>query len=354
LDGGNFLREIIVDSALAFAQEVPHRKHLDYAATMEGNFHGIQSKPRVSVIPGQILDSSRIGFRWEEGISEWVTVTPSIGISKCMDLKEFTRADQTPFRPPPRQRSVREVGLLPGRARDLRSFVSIAAPGVSNASSPRDNYSISEHSHESGDEPSQNSSESEADDFDDYGDEVVTSSSPAVESSNYFQGSGDELVNNFPEDGFSNEPEDSGDELRPSSPQSGLLNKVKRSDNVLLSSSPRSENYFVDESFTSVISSAVSYEGSEHRSGRRHIDRVPRLSKRILRRSLQWQLFDDSDDELSFVSVSSQDDSVLQEVTNRVSHGTRRLRQRTAAAKKQKSFAGFDDSLADSEDELCS
>ena len=360
-EGGNILREIISDSALAFAQEVPDRKHLDYAAKMEGKVHRIETKPNQSHTPRHSLNSSHIGYRWEDGISEWVSATPGISAGKFAQSTTFSRADQssheTPFHRPVRRR-LDKKGLLHTRAGMLRS--------ESGASTYRDDSILTSPAIVSSaseiDEVSEEDTGSiislEADAVGHYAseDDLVDGTSPGIVSPNTIDSSGEELASDSAEEDEPNN-EDSMDELQPSSPQSNSSDDSEPSQ----APSPQREDSLADTSFTSVTSSAISYQGTEPRNRRRYIDRVPRLSRRVLRRSLQWQLFDDSDDELSFItSVSSESDSVLQDITNKVANSTststRRPFRTTKPATKAKSVGrvGMDNSLlGESEDELC-
>ena len=364
-DGGTILREIIADSALAFSQEVPHQKHLDYAARMEGRVHRVGMKPKVSLTPGHGLDSSRIGFRWEEGISEWVTATPSIGTNKWKDPTECLEMEglvcETPFRPHIRRRT-KERASVHMTARAPESTESICTSSVNTealVSLPFAELAALEPGQDSEDEALDfTSSENDPIDAEDFRDElsgnsvqiskglVENGSAPGVDDSE------DDLATESLEEGQSNRSCDSEDELQPSSPQSYFSNASGHSP----SSSPRSddsEESLIDEPLTSVTSSADSHESSELGSGRRYIDRVPRLSRSVLQQGLQWQLFDGSDDELSFVSVSSEGLPILQDITNNVGPGTRRQGQKSMAARRQKPSRAFDDSLlGDSEDEL--
>jgi hypothetical protein len=347
-DGGNILREIIADSALAFSQEIPDRKHLDYAATLEARVHRMETKPRVSLTPGHNLDKSRVGFRWEEGISEWVTATPSMNTTKSRDSARFSGFDQskcgTPLQPPLR-RKVDKATPLHMRACISRASESMRSSNIISqlvVSSPVRNSSTSGLDRDSGDECG--SPKDDHLDYDDSEDDLVDENHLEIDSPNGFDASGDELATNSVES--PDEDEDSEVELQPSSPQSDSSIDLEQSQ----TSSSQSEGSLADESFTSATSGETSRDPG---SGRRYISRVPRLSRRVLRRSLQWQLFDESDDELSFISLSSEGESILQEVAN-IGPGIRRLRQKKGAAKQHKSFGVFGDSvLGDSEDELC-
>jgi hypothetical protein len=102
---------------------------------------------------------------------------------------------------------------------------------------------------------------------------------------------------------------------------------------------------------TSSASGWVASECSESEVQRDYIDRAPRLGRRALRSSQTWQIFEDeSDDELSFLSVSSHGDQVLQEITKPTVSNTRGLRKANPPPKPKRSFSV---SLSDSEDELC-
>ncbi|EPE36094.1 hypothetical protein GLAREA_05432 [Glarea lozoyensis ATCC 20868] len=70
-------QEIIVKSAFTFANDTPEREQLKYASALEAKYfnkvdsdrlHSAVKKPK----------AVRSGFRWEDGIGEWVTGTPVI------------------------------------------------------------------------------------------------------------------------------------------------------------------------------------------------------------------------------------------------------------------------------------
>lgn len=68
------LRDIIVDSAYVFAQQLPTTAHLDYATDIRAKFqthHVLSQRLSPSIKP-------EVAFRWEEGISEWVAPTPAL------------------------------------------------------------------------------------------------------------------------------------------------------------------------------------------------------------------------------------------------------------------------------------
>jgi len=82
-NGRNELHELIVDSSFAFAQQAPSSEHLQYATSTEAEFHVVKTKQ----VAGETPTKSG-GFRWEEGISEWVSATPAVNKSGiCIGLR---------------------------------------------------------------------------------------------------------------------------------------------------------------------------------------------------------------------------------------------------------------------------
>ncbi|KAG0646724.1 hypothetical protein D0Z07_6433 [Hyphodiscus hymeniophilus] len=349
-EGGNLVREILADSALAFAQEIPDRNYLDYADAMEAKVHRMETNRRVSLTPGHPVDNSRTGFRWEEGISEWVMATPHISTRKCHDSMKFPRAHQseceTPFRPT-NQRKFKKPTLPNARTHGLQSLVPISTTACQSKSFESSPISRSPTLGSDDDDDAVNGpAENERIRHDKAGGSL-SRHYPQVNTPESSDSSGDELASDSTDQDQSDD-EGPGEELLPSSPRSKSLSDFERT------SSPQSEKSLTDASFASV-STTNSLRSKELRSGRRHIDRVPRLSRRVLRRSLQWQMFDDdgSDDELSFISVSSEGFSTLQDITTNVGARIRR-HQQTKPEPDPKSVRQFNDSLlGDSEDELC-
>lgn len=75
-DAKDIMRGIIVDSAYLFSQKVPNKLHLEYAARLDARLgnsdRGIHNRQDL------VENEPGLGFRWEEGIGEWVTRTPII------------------------------------------------------------------------------------------------------------------------------------------------------------------------------------------------------------------------------------------------------------------------------------
>ncbi|KAH7360547.1 hypothetical protein BKA65DRAFT_392104, partial [Rhexocercosporidium sp. MPI-PUGE-AT-0058] len=78
-DRSSLVQGLIVDSAFAFAQKAPDRKHIDYASTLDTNFCARRLDVDTSLHESSEgdFDDDMSGFRWEEGIGEWVTATPA-------------------------------------------------------------------------------------------------------------------------------------------------------------------------------------------------------------------------------------------------------------------------------------
>lgn len=96
-----FLFDIIVDSAFAFSQQAPDRKHLYYAESINTKYHGFDTQPRQR-LSRDSRHAATNGFRWEEGINEWVTATPAVTTKKSKAVGPYISLDDsecdTPFR----------------------------------------------------------------------------------------------------------------------------------------------------------------------------------------------------------------------------------------------------------------
>lgn len=75
--------EVLIDSAFSFARRHDDCEHLDYAEDIESEYH---EEHMALEIPRRLSTNISIdvsaGFRWEEGISEWVTATPALTLKK--------------------------------------------------------------------------------------------------------------------------------------------------------------------------------------------------------------------------------------------------------------------------------
>lgn len=121
---------IIVDSAFAFAQVTPGQKYLDYAESLDAELHATNLK-RSDLVRKQTCHESR-AFRWEEGISSWVTATPAPNVSKAKIIPPEFESDDLDFESPSIFRSQRPVQLSRGTKREYNSdeYDQSPAPGL--------------------------------------------------------------------------------------------------------------------------------------------------------------------------------------------------------------------------------
>ncbi|KAH8815785.1 hypothetical protein F5884DRAFT_666896, partial [Xylogone sp. PMI_703] len=90
----DILYELIIDSAFTFAQQMPHQKHLDYAENLNKRFHGKVATSWQSPLSNK-SHSIRAGFRWEEGISEWIAATPAPMAEKIRCFEDWAQEDES-------------------------------------------------------------------------------------------------------------------------------------------------------------------------------------------------------------------------------------------------------------------
>lgn len=97
------LTQIIIDSAFGLSEDVPDREHVDYAADISTRFEASNHNQRPGSICGKSKHITSSEFRWEEGISEWVTATPAFNARKSKVVVEYESMDEseneTPYRP---------------------------------------------------------------------------------------------------------------------------------------------------------------------------------------------------------------------------------------------------------------
>ncbi|TVY51270.1 hypothetical protein LCER1_G007287 [Lachnellula cervina] len=341
--GVDIFQGVIVDSAFAFAQQLPEQTHLDYASTLDVKFSDRKVKHELAPV-SEASNDARPGFRWEEGIGEWVMATPAGNNSKRDSIARYPLKEDecdSPFQPPPRTRlnKTKEVAPVP-KKRNLRS---------SNVSM----------------EPADSS------DVPDYSDSVLN----VLHFEMNAAASDDELHTSFPcnDDSFESGSMSGSisvglaSDVEMSFPQTSLSSgeslseeeteykhsrrSIDRAPRLCRNELRSSQDWqLFDKSFSSIASSSTSDQTRDVNSRRQYVDRAPRLGRRALRSSQAWQLFDESDDELSFLSVSSQSDQVLGDITNTATTKNRSARRTRAATKSRKSIANWTTPL--SEDEL--
>jgi hypothetical protein len=338
--GGDILHEVVVDSAIAFAQQVPDWKHVEYASCIDSKIHTRNTRARPSPVSGNIYDDSRTGFRWEEGIGEWVTATPAVD-NKCKNFGLLAPTDEsecdTPFRPPPAlRRKVDKITPIKIETHVLRSRHDLHSGGTPEllVDSPGGEASLMDELFDYGDEDhSSHREDSNIDEEDSFSNTSLIQcrdSDPDISTS---------LASDV-----SSAPFESGD-------STVFRRSITRAPRLSRKVVGKGQDWpLFDESFAS--DSEVSRE-SNSASNRQFIHRVPRLGGRALRSSQAWRVFDESDDELSslsFHSVLCEEHRVLQEVTNNAGRNYYPLRQTKFSSKQTKSAVS---PSTESEDELC-
>jgi hypothetical protein len=300
LDGRRYVEEIIVDSAFAFARQVPDRRHLDYAASAEAKFQ-VMRPESIDILLSE-NPSNRDGFRWEEGISEWVTATPSVRSLKHNRVADYSVDDgecESPFYPSNR----RSLSKYPGHSVLVTDLVLSS-------------------------------------DFDIEHDYTDIDHHPAHSPSKSTGGSTEE------------------DDITTTSPESergSERHDFYESEDELILSMPQREVLEIDELSTPSTPSLSPGSSNAREKYRRYVDRAPRLSRRVLRHSLHWQLFDASEDELSSFSSTSQENLAWQESTSGTGAdgNSQALSRGKGFTRRVKSTVEFEVSFhSDSEDEL--
>lgn len=352
----NIFKSLIVDSAFLFAEQTPDRVHLQYAAEMDSKFNVRRFDPDSGSCSISDEGEQMSGFRWEEGIGEWVSASPFAvkKIAVSISNPEESECD-TPYRPPPnlRRKLEKEPPPLykPAALPALQVVIKVA--NMTNSSlTCEGNFDVDyeglcgQHLSESDDELGPESSQT--------GSSIVSDTS--------FDGT--DVT--FAEESFAS----ANSSLSLTSTNSVFshhsVERVLRLNRKALYNS-QDWATFGNSSSMSIASSAESKEGIE---ARKFVGKAPRVGRKALRSSQTFQMLNDneSDDELSFVSVTclsqNQAEELLPNVTD-TSVNTRRLQQwaekapATSGPKMLRSMSGpakrkiFSVAASDSEDELC-
>ncbi|KAF7934256.1 uncharacterized protein EAE97_008616 [Botrytis byssoidea] len=111
---------IVVDSAFAFARVTPGQKYLDYADSMDGELHAGGSKRPDSGRTEARREST--SFRWEEGISSWVTTTPATNTNEIKGMTSDFEDEEVELESPSVIRSQRPMRLSRGTKRKRDSI----------------------------------------------------------------------------------------------------------------------------------------------------------------------------------------------------------------------------------------
>ncbi|CAG8981239.1 hypothetical protein HYALB_00003837 [Hymenoscyphus albidus] len=310
MEGTHYFQGFIFDSAMAFANQSPEPAHINYATMIEKKFGHRKMPPENQ---SKLCEAANpgIGFRWEEGIGEWITATPINSLKKYNVFNTFTLIKTT---------SQRESLPL----RQKRAWETFSSGSTrSNQSSAAEPFEVVE-SVDGGITDGNNSDSSSILEEESIFSEVsICSSSSSISRSR--------VCSDL------SEPDQAPSKRR----------------RLRASQSRRSFDDFYTTSMSSSASS--SHYARKLRSGRNDSDRAPKLESRACRSSQTRQTTsDDSDDELSILSVSmSQPESGTLGLTSCRGFRDRRSK-RVQTSKRRKSIAGRRASLeAESEDELC-
>ncbi|KAK0113165.1 hypothetical protein ONS95_014864 [Cadophora gregata] len=350
-DETSIVQGLIVDSAFAFAQKVPDREHIDYAAIVDERYSARRLDVEIGLheTTGKDCDEDLSGFRWEEGIGEWVTATPAgVAKTKAVAAKAFCGYSEfdTPYRPPPKLRRLES------------QVAAVMYRNASPFSSPNfdDSVRVQSLSSRSGSVGAVTDIASE-DDKPAHNDITILTNSYDELDSAVFLGKADsedeadlsEMDVSVPD--YSLIWNGSTTSLASmASPERRPIDRGPRLKRKLLRNSHEWQN--LEDSFVSTATAACSNEGGGSTGYREHVDRAPRLGRRALRPSQAWKLFEDSDDELSILSGSSRSDQALRDATSSGKSNARRPRQVTEAIPPKSSSLSIAP-LSDSEDELC-
>ncbi|RDW83161.1 hypothetical protein BP5796_04652 [Coleophoma crateriformis] len=104
--------QMIMDSAVRLCDEVPNQDHVDYAAHASTRFEGFNRVPRPDLHCGTSNYVVGTEFRWEEGISEWVTATPALNVQKSKVVVEYHSTDESETETPYRSSIMRRRNAL--------------------------------------------------------------------------------------------------------------------------------------------------------------------------------------------------------------------------------------------------
>lgn len=313
----NIFKSLIVDSAFAFAEQTPDSVHLQYAAKMDSRFNVRRFEPESGSCNISDMGGQMSGFRWEEGIGEWVSASPFAVKKSAISIpnQEESGCD-TPYRPPPNLRRKLEKEPLPTCKSASLPVAQVVINVAKSQMTCGDNLGFEvEYDHFSDQNPPESG--------DELGPESSQTSSSFVSDLSF-----DGAEMSFAEESFAS----SNSSLSLTSTKSVVPRRsVERAPRLSRKALVSSQDWAIfGDSSPMAILSAEPPGGTETRQ---FIDKAPRLGRKALRSSQTYQIFIDneSDDELSFVSATSsfqgQAEEVLLNATD-TSINTRRLRQR--------------------------
>ncbi|MCJ1407797.1 hypothetical protein MMC19_001868 [Ptychographa xylographoides] len=92
------INRLALQSAFEFAEQTNQRKYLDWALELEENMNKESpgSSKRHQVMPaGRPKGKAGTGFRWEEGLCEWVAKTPATSLVKPVNLQSLSESSES-------------------------------------------------------------------------------------------------------------------------------------------------------------------------------------------------------------------------------------------------------------------
>ena len=87
-----YIYQVAIDAAFEFAEGTKKRRHLDWVLELEESTEGELSKSMLQTpgrTPAKVSSKPATGFRWEDGICEWVARTPAVVIPKFTKKGDF-------------------------------------------------------------------------------------------------------------------------------------------------------------------------------------------------------------------------------------------------------------------------
>ena len=79
-------------AAFAFSEDTGQAKHLDWALDIEGTIsRSLDDSPRVVVdkTPARAVMRDKSGYKWEEGICEWIAKTPALALQRATAIEDI-------------------------------------------------------------------------------------------------------------------------------------------------------------------------------------------------------------------------------------------------------------------------
>ena len=82
-------------AAFAFSEDTGQAKHLDWALDIEGTIAcKMDDSPKVTLnkTPARAVMRDKSGYKWEEGICEWIAKTPALALQRASAIEDIDRA----------------------------------------------------------------------------------------------------------------------------------------------------------------------------------------------------------------------------------------------------------------------